>query len=176
VSLARAWPSVVRRRPDARLHVFGKDGRTPELPSMKAHLVELLGSDAGTVTFHGHVPRADLKAALHRARAAVFPSYAESFGIAPFEAMGCGCPTIYTERGPGPEVVRDGIDGLLVEPDDPADIARAILALLEDDALAGRLSPAGRERVSSRFSIRVQLPINEAFFERLVDGRRRRAA
>ncbi|HKC25355.1 MAG TPA: glycosyltransferase family 4 protein [Thermoanaerobaculia bacterium] len=176
VSLVKAWPRVLKERPDARLHVFGKDTRTRELPSVHAQLLELLGANAGTVTFHGHVDRAALRRALHEARVAVFPSYAESFGIAPFEAMGCGCPTIYTRRGPGPEVVRDGVDGLLVDPDDEGEIAGTVLRLLDDDALAARLSPAGRQRVSSRFSIRVQLPLNEAFLAGVVEGRIRRAA
>lgn len=172
VSLVKAWPLVLEKIPDARLHFYGKDGSAPGIPSMRAHLVALLPETArGSVVFHGHVERTELKAALRRARAAVFPSYAESFGIAPFEAMGTACPTIYSRRGPGPELVRDGVDGLLVEPGNPEEIAGAILRLLGDDVLARRLGVAGRERVKERFSINRLLPQNLEFFARCLAGR-----
>jgi glycosyltransferase involved in cell wall biosynthesis len=119
------------------------------------------------------VPRDAIFSALQQARAAVFPSYAEAFGIAPFEAMVRGCPTIYTAREPGPELVRDGIDGLLVDPDDPGAIAGALVRLLRDDALAADLGVQGRRRVLERYSSSVLLPQNEAFFARAVADFRR---
>jgi len=53
--------------------------------------------------------------ALNAAEVAAFPSYTETFGLAAVEAMACGCPTVYTKRSCGPEIVRDGVTGLLVE-------------------------------------------------------------
>jgi glycosyltransferase involved in cell wall biosynthesis len=153
-SLVAAWPGVLAEMPEAELHLYGKDTTTREGRSMKDELRERLPAQArGSVTFHGHVERSELRAALRRARAAVFPSFAESFGIAPFEAMSTGCPTIYSVRGPGPELVRDGLDGLLIDPDEPEQITQATLRLLRDDLLCRRLGPAGRERVRDRFSI-----------------------
>lgn len=165
VSLIRAWPLVLAVRPNARLDVYGKDGTAPDGGSMQAYLTGLLpASAAGTVLFHGHVARHVLFDALGSARAAVFPSYAETFGIAPMEAMLRGCPTIYTRRGPGPELLRDGIDALLVNPDDPTEIAHAILSLLADDGLAARLAVQGRERVRREFATPALLARNETFF------------
>ena len=169
VSLIRAWPAVVAAVPAAELHLYGKDAAADGGGSMREYLSGLLAaSGAGGVTFHGHVSRDVLFAALQQARAAVFPSYAEAFGIAPFEAMVRGCPTIYTTREPGPELVRDGIDGLLVDPDDPEAIAAAILRLLRSDELAAGLGEQGRRRVLERYSSTVMLPQNEAFFARAV--------
>lgn len=169
LSLMRAWPAVHAVRPDAVLHMHGKDARRPDGGSMRDGLAALLPEAVRrSVRFHGHVSRDQLFAALATARAAVFPSYAEAFGIAPVEAMIVGCPTIYTRRGPGPEVVRDGVDGLLVEPDSPRDIAEAILTLLSDDALAARLGTAGQRRAHERFSIERLLPANLAFYRAVI--------
>jgi glycosyltransferase involved in cell wall biosynthesis len=99
------------------------------------------------------------------ARVAVFPSYTETFGFTAFEAMSRGCPTIYTRRPPGPELVEDGVQGLLVDPDDPTEIADAILRLLKDNELARRLSSNGRALVNERFSLETVLPQNLYFYE-----------
>ena len=174
VSLIRAWPAVLAAVPAAELHLYGKDATAESGGSMREHLAGLLASSgAGGVTFHGHVAREEIFTALQRARAAVFPSYAEAFGIAPFEAMVRGCPTIYTTRQPGPELVRGGVDGLLVDPDDPGAIAEGLVRLLRDDALAAALGAQGRRRVLERYSSTAMLPQNEAFFARAIAEFRR---
>lgn len=165
VPLVRAWSTVARRRPDAELHVYGKDGRAEDGGSMRERLERLLPDDArSSVVFHGHMPRRDVIESLHSARLAVFPSYAEAFALAPLEAMAAGCPTISTRRGSGPEMIEDGRDGLLVDPDGPEAIAEAILSVLDDDALARRLGAAGRRRAKEAFSIPSVVAENEAFY------------
>jgi glycosyltransferase involved in cell wall biosynthesis len=167
VSLIRAWPLVLAGAPQAQLHLYGKDGATGGGPSMQAHLQSLMpAAAAGSVHFHGHVPRTTLLAALAEARVAVFPSYAEAFALAPLEAMACGAPTVYSRRGSGPELIRDGRDGLLVEPDHPDDIARALLRILTDDAVAQRLSAEGRRRVQDSFGLEQVVTENVAFYRR----------
>ncbi|MDQ3173064.1 MAG: glycosyltransferase family 4 protein [Acidobacteriota bacterium] len=166
VSLAKAWPRVTEVCKDAELHIYGKDGRTDEGPSMQAFILsQYNGQVAKSVHFHGHVERTELFATLQKARLAVFPSYAEAFAIAPLEAMAYGCPTIYSQRGSGPELIEDGRDGLLIEPDQPDEIAEAIIRVLTDDRLARRLGEAGRERVMKNFSTPVLLASNEAFYQ-----------
>lgn len=164
VPLIQAWPHVIAKR-DAKLHVYGKDGQTTEGKSMQEMLRSLLSpAQQETVEFHGHTDRQELLQALHKARLGVFPSYAESFGLAPAEAMAAACPTIYSERGCGGELVRDGQDGLLVDPDNPQQIATAILRLLEDDQLALQLGSAGLQRIRENFSMEAALPKNVAFY------------
>jgi glycosyltransferase involved in cell wall biosynthesis len=164
VSLARAWPAVLEQVPDAELHMYGKDGPTLAGGSMQAYLRELLGSAGSSVTWHGHVARPQLLEALRTARAAVFPSYVESLGMAPLEAMACGCPTVYSRRGPGPELADDERQALLIDPDDPAGIAHALVRLCTDDELAARLGDAARVRVSERFSLEKLVSDNESFY------------
>jgi glycosyltransferase involved in cell wall biosynthesis len=151
------------------LHVYGKDKPSLHGPSMKQHLLSLLDDSARTrVTFHGHCDRSDLFEALSRARAAVFPSYAEAFALAPLEAMGCGCPTIASSRGAGNELMQHGEHGLLVDPDDWPEIAAAMLRLLEDPQLARRLGQAGRQRVIDSFTIDQLCSQNEQFYEQCI--------
>ncbi len=169
VSLIKAWPSVRERCPNAVLQVYGKDGRAENGGSMLAYLKGLISADADVV-FHGHVPRCQLFAAFAEAKVAVFPSYAEAFAVAPLESMVQGCPTIYSQRGSGPELIQDGVDGLLVNPDSPTQIADAIVRVLRDPELADRLAGAGRTRVLENFSIEKLRQQNIEFYERCIAG------
>ena len=174
-SLVRAWPRVIGARPGAELHVFGKPGTTAAGRSMQAELEdELRASGAGGVVFRGHVPLADLLEELKAARVVVLPSYAEGFSLMPLHAMACGCPTIYSRRGSGPEVIVDGVDGLLVDPETPEEIASAILRVLTDDGLASRLGEAGALKVRRQFALQSVLRENILFYERCVAAFRRK--
>ena len=165
-SLAQAWLTVIEHHPRATLDVFGKDGRTADGRSMTEHVKNLLGDNAlSTVRFHGQVSRERVMEAFHRARVTALPSFAEAFAMTPLEAMSTGCPTVFTRRASGPETLEDGVSGLLVEPDNPSEIASAILRLFEDDQLAGSLSEAAHRRVRSRFSLRRIAVDNLAYYE-----------
>jgi glycosyltransferase involved in cell wall biosynthesis len=173
VSLLRSWPLVLKRSPDAKLHVYGKDGRTESGDSMQATLSqELDDHQRATVHFHGHQTRDAVLRALRFARAAVFPSYAEAFAIAPLEAMACGCPTIYSQRGSGSELIDHGRDGLLVDPDSTAGISDSIVRLLTDDELAEQIGAAGQDRIRQRFSLSTALEENTAFYRKCIESYR----
>jgi glycosyltransferase involved in cell wall biosynthesis len=112
--------------------------------------------------------------ALAGASAAVFPSYAEAFALAPIEAMGSGTPTVYSRRGSGPELIRDGHDGLLVDPDRLEEIAFALVRLLTNDMLARSLGAAGRKRVTETFAPDRLVPANLAFYRQCIAEHRGR--
>jgi glycosyltransferase involved in cell wall biosynthesis len=167
LQLLAAWPEVARERPLAELHLYGKDSRDGEAGSMRARLcASLPPALRRSVTFHGHVPRAQILQALATARMAVFPSQAEAFALAPLEAMAAGCPTIASRCGAGPELADDGVHALLVDPDSPREIAGAILRLFADPAIAASLGEAGRRRVDERFSLAGSVTRREGFAER----------
>jgi phosphatidyl-myo-inositol alpha-mannosyltransferase len=73
----------------------------------------------------------------------------ESFGLVLVEAMAAGVPVVASEIAGYREVVRNGIDGLLVPPGDPAALADAVAKILSDGELSKRLSAAGRERAQA---------------------------
>lgn len=169
IPLIDAWAVVHRDFPWAELHLYGKDGRAADGQSMQSFLQKRLPDTAApSVHFHGHVHREALYEALASARAAVFPSYSEGFAWAPLEAMANACPTIYSCLGSGSELIVDRRDGILIDPNQPAQIADAILGLLRDDAAAYRFSEAGRTRILDAFTLDKLVPVNEAFYSNLI--------
>ena len=81
---------------------------------------------------------------------AVVPSEYEGFGFPAGEAMACATPVVATDGGALPEVV--GAAGLIVPAKDPAALASAVAALLENDQRREALAVAGRKRVAECFS------------------------
>jgi glycosyltransferase involved in cell wall biosynthesis len=71
------------------------------------------------------------------------------------EAMASGVPVVATRISGIPELIEDGVDGLLVEPGDSEGLAAAIRRVFEDPALAARLSVAGRQKVELLFDLRL---------------------
>jgi glycosyltransferase involved in cell wall biosynthesis len=76
----------------------------------------------------------------------VLSSRSEGIPLTLLEAMACGLPIVATAVGGVPEIVSDGENGLLVRPDDPAALSKAILRLIRDPSLAKRLGAAARAR------------------------------
>lgn len=83
-------------------------------------------------------------------RVAIVPSREESFGIACLEALASGCPVVASRVGGIPEIVRDGVDGLLVPPEDPAAMATALERVLAQPTTVA--SPATLRERAAQFS------------------------
>lgn len=82
----------------------------------------------------------------------VFPSHSEGMPMALLEAMAMARPVIATRVGGIPEIVHDGVNGILVPPRDPEALARAISRYLEDVPFRTGMARAGRDTVVQRFS------------------------
>ncbi|NLI77764.1 MAG: glycosyltransferase [Candidatus Riflebacteria bacterium] len=100
----------------------------------------------------------------------VAPSREEAFGISICEAMERGVPVVATAVGGIPEIVRDGVDGRLVPPDDPPALAAALRPLLQDGESRRRAGAAGRLRVESVFPRERALEAHLALYSRLAAG------
>ena len=83
--------------------------------------------------------------------------------------MAVGKPTIYSRTGPGPEVIEDGVSGLLCDPFDPEDIAAKICALLDNQVLAAQLGQGARARVLARFNKKDWIGRNLAYYSRCLE-------
>lgn len=130
--------------PSTRL-VVGGDGSA--LPELRALAVELGIADA--VILPGHLSREEVLGSIGRADAFVVPSRVEAFGIVALEAWRGGAPLIMTNRGGARDFVTDGVDGVLVDPEDVPVLAAAIARVLTEPELAKGLADAGARAVLS---------------------------
>ncbi len=145
-SLMKAWNIVIEQYPEARLIMFGKGDTQP--------LIKLLTSAAAkTVVFKGHQPKDLLLHTLKKATLAVFPSYSETFGMSAVESMSCACPTIFTKRSCGPEIITDGVSGLLVDPDNIQEIAEKIIVLIKDEKTRNKLGKQGQKDAATLYNL-----------------------
>ena len=150
VPLLEALAKLRTVRPHAHLVVVGK----PRPESRVGETIDRLGL-AAAVEFVSGVSDARLVELYAETAVAVVPSLYEGFSLPAVEAMACGVPVVATTGGALPEVVgRHGETALLVAPGDPAALAGALEQLLDDPALAARLSAAGRRRTLERFTWR----------------------
>lgn len=154
IQLVKAWKQVLKDIPRAQLYIYGKDGKTDDgLMSMKEYLLSLLNEEEKlSVNFKGHINRDELLNKLKQTAIAVYPSYAEAFAIAPLEAMACGCATIYSIRGSGKELIDNGINGYLIEPDDTNQLAEQIKYLIKHPEKTREIGRAGKQHVDNNFS------------------------
>ncbi len=142
-----AWGMVDRAdRPDRPiLRLAGEGPLLKEILAWRDTLkrperVELMGFVEEVETFHQGLSLL------------VMPSRAEGFGLAAAEASACGVPVIAADASSLPEIIRHEETGLLVPPNHPDNLARAIVRLLDNPGLGRELGEAGRERIVTGFS------------------------
>jgi len=125
---------------------------------------------AGRVVFTGM--RLDVAALLSQAAISVAPSLSEGLSNVVLESMAAGVPVVATRVGGTPEIVDDGVTGLLVPPCDAPALAGAIGRLLGNEALARRLGEAARVRAADRFSMHHMVRQTEGLYGMLLKGER----
>jgi glycosyltransferase involved in cell wall biosynthesis len=163
-TLLEAWPLILKRVPNARLLIIGEGSQRESLEE-QARELGLLGEECtgdacvGTrharpgarVVFTGM--RDDVPAVTAALDVAVLPSYREAQGLVILEAMALSRPVVASRIGGIPEMIEDGVTGLLVPPRDPEALAVAITRLLLDHPFADTLARAGHDVAHERFCI-----------------------
>ena len=119
------------------------------------------------VRFTGRVTTPQLVRHYCRAQISVCPSLYEGFGLPAAEAMACGLPLVATSGGALPEVVEDGVTGILVPPGDARALAEAMDNLMRDAQLRRRMGQAGRQRILEKFSWRKTALQTEAVYRQV---------
>ncbi len=130
--------------------IIGADRKhAPDNQSFKSYTEETLTELRDFVTFHGFV--SDLEEFYRNADIFVVPSIYESFGLIYAEAMMWGLPSVATTGGGIPEVVSDGLDGLLAIPKDVPSLVEKIERLIGDEKLRSTMAINARKSFEERF-------------------------
>jgi glycosyltransferase involved in cell wall biosynthesis len=158
--LLEAARRVRRQVPEVRFVLVGT-GQLEESVRRRAADLDL----DGTLVFAGF--REDAPRVAAAGDVFVLPSLHEGLSIALVEAMALGLPSVVTAVGGQPEVIEDGVQGLLVPPRDAAALARGVAALLVDSPRRERMGQAARLR-AAEFDIRKSVRRTEAVYGELL--------
>lgn len=144
--LFEAMQGLIADHPDLHLTLVG-DGPERAALEARAHDMGLTPH----LTFAGYKSQAEVAALLREATALVLPSFAEGLPVVLMEAMAARLPVVTTRIAGVPELVADGVSGLLVPPGDAHSLCVALGRLLNDANLCRDMGEAGRARVMAEF-------------------------
>lgn len=139
-----AWPAVLSGCPQARLVLVGDGPLEDDLRARSA-----AHGLCDRIVFAGR--RTDVYRILAGSTVACLPTHREALPTALIEAAACGVPAVASGVSGVLEVVQDGVSGLLVAPDEPAQLAQAVLTLLTDEPRRAEMGRAARRIAEERF-------------------------
>jgi glycosyltransferase involved in cell wall biosynthesis len=157
-TLLEAWPAVLRAVPDAYLLIIGEGSRREALESLVRDL-----RIAHRVVFTGR--RDDVPEVTAALDVAVLPSYREAQGLSILEAMALSRPVVASNVGGIPEMIDDGVTGLLVPPHDAEALSAAIVRLLRDHPFADTIARAGHDLVHERFCVELMVSAIQTIYD-----------
>jgi glycosyltransferase involved in cell wall biosynthesis len=162
--LASAWPAVARALPDARLLIVGKGSRRALVERLRSELPD-------QVEYVPELAPRDVAARMDQATVVVLPSRDEGLPRVVIESFARGRGLVGSRAGGIVDLVQDGREGLLVDPEDVVGLADALARVLSDRGLAERLGAAAEERYGAwhttpeEFAARVRALVDAALHE-----------
>lgn len=177
-TLVDAAIRVLDAAPGVRVRFIGTDRRAGEVPGgMRAFLESRIPAALrDRIVFEGAMDRADALAACASAAVSVHPAPWDNFPYACIEAMAVGACVVASDGGGHPEIVEDGVSGLVAPAGDADALAAALRRVLDDPGLAARLRAAAPARAASLCDPDVRAADREAHYARTIDAYRRRRA
>jgi glycosyltransferase involved in cell wall biosynthesis len=163
-----AMRQVWKTNSEVRLLIAGAAPPSSSLEGLQLHeLSTLEGSRVIRICDFKDADKASIFDALD---VFVLPSVGESFGIAYLEAWMCGKPVIGADIGPTRDVIHDGVDGVLVKPNDSTALAENIIALLSDPLRREQMGQSGRKKTLARFTWERIIDKMEHIYRDVVEG------
>ena len=176
---------VAEKMPNVEFLIAGLDaGDAPSLPgaparektkaTYKRYFASIATQRAQDATiFLGHVEERDLAQLYSGCDILVAPSQFESFGLMYAEAMAHAKPVVAFHTGAAPEVVAHNETGLLVEPNNVSELARALIELAEDPQRRQDMGLKGYQRIRAEFSVERMVSATEAQYRQVIEERNR---
>lgn len=166
-TVIRAMPAILARIPSAKLVVVGEGPGRKALEALieessAKNSIRLLGSRADTFEL---LVAADVFPSVYRYEKDAVTK--EAVGVAILEAMAAGVPVVVSNYESARKFVREGETGMMVSPDDPAEVARAIVIVKHDTQFAGRISKGAHAFIRERLSKEHMIPIYESIYTTL---------
>lgn len=161
--LVRAVSRVLAKIPKVRFFIIGKGELMAELKALATS--QGINQNIVLTGF-----RNDVGAFYNIADLFVMSSVQEGLGTAVLDALALGKPVVATKSGGIPEIIRDGVNGRLVEPADPAALADGIVDLLSHADRAKQMGARGKKEVIEKFSLDAMVDAYIEVYERMVPG------
>lgn len=169
-ALLAAMPEIWRSAPDTHLVVAGRT--TLHSGDLRRMAASLAPPGEGRVTFLDQPNDRETATLIKSCDIFALPSRHESFGLVYLEAWICGRPVIGARIGSVSSVIEEGRDGLLVDPGDSGDLARAVLRLIDSPDLRRRMGEAGRRKTLERYTWESVVPRFRETYRQVIEERR----
>jgi glycosyltransferase involved in cell wall biosynthesis len=164
--ILKAIPRVVKNDPSVRFVLVGGEEKPGEWKQLMEN-VRSNGLDTW-VRFTGEVPRERIQGILAVGHVFLLPSFIEGMPIAIIEAMRSGLPVISTRVNAIPEVIEDGVSGILIDPGNSQAIAEAVLSLTEHPSLREKLAQGAAQTFEERYELTRAMQRLRAVYERVL--------
>jgi len=161
--LVKAMRRVINETKDVHFVFAG-----PEAKIMWVRMFENEGIPSNCYSFLGYIPHAEMPEIYSRSSIYVLPSLIESFPFSVLEAMSSGTAVIASNVGGVPEMIDDGVDGLLVQPGNPEILAKNILFLLNNESERRKLSKMAREKIEKKFTSEIMSNKTEKIYKKTI--------
>jgi len=170
VVFAEAIPKIADLVPASQFILLGADRVSANGNSQKEELEAFFLSEGvlDRVQFHGHAAPDVFLKYYCEADIFVMPSLFENCPYTLLEAMSCGKPVVVNNVGGMPEIVENGVNGILFDAEDPNALSETVIELLRSPELQIRLGKAARQTILDKFSLDVGAQATEAFYEEVI--------
>jgi glycosyltransferase involved in cell wall biosynthesis len=167
--LVQALPIIKKEFPEVKLYIAGRDWFFNDGKSYAEYLKTFIGPELkDSIIFLGQVSNDEIPGLIEKSEVCVYPSHMEAMPLAWIEVLAMGKAFVGSNKGPGSEVVIDGVTGLLCDPLDPNDIAEKVIFMLRNKEKAREFGQNARNDILARFNLSVIVKKNIDFYTNLV--------